>query len=145
MKLSCQSLPNFCLETNVCSSKLTLSTTERGVRLSHYVQKLGIMFNNYKKGCKHQSRKLLFCILTYFHMTVYQIIFEPITTHHRSADLILQLGKKVVKPGHHLGDPICCAHAHPPFQTPLPKIFKNCFLRNKSYFTTLTFRGTFTK
>ena len=38
-----------------------------------------------------------------------------------------------------------CINWNPPFQTSLHKIFKNCFLWSKSYFTTLTFRGTFTK
>ena len=41
--------------------------------------------------------------------------------------------------------PRICINWNPPFQTSLLKIFKNSFLWSKSYFTTLTFRGTFTK
>jgi hypothetical protein len=41
--------------------------------------------------------------------------------------------------------PRICINRNPPFQTSLYKFFKNCCLWNKSYFTTLTFRGTFTK
>ena len=36
-----------------------------------------------------------------------------------------------------------CINWNPPFQTSLHKFFKNCFLWSKSYFTTLTLRGTF--
>ena len=45
----------------------------------------------------------------------------------------------------HQRRPRICINWNTPFQTSLHKILKNCFLWSKSYFTTFTFRGTFTK